>query len=61
MNQSMTHSRNKQAKLLTMKHKTLVITFLSVTAFAVGCKKEETASQQLDNVKTETKAAAREM
>jgi archaellum component FlaC len=44
-----------------MKHKTLVITFLSVTAFAVGCKKEETASQQLDNVKTETKAAAREM
>ena len=44
-----------------MKHKRLVIAFLSVAAFAVACKKEETASQQLDNVKTETKAAAREM
>jgi archaellum component FlaC len=44
-----------------MKRKRLLITFLSVVAFAVACKKEETASQQLDKVKTETKAAAREM
>ena len=44
-----------------MKHKTLVITVLSVAAFAVGCQKEETASQQLDKVKTETKEASQEM
>ena len=44
-----------------MKHKTLVITLLSITALAVGCKKEETTSQQLDKVKTETKEAAQEM
>lgn len=40
---------------------TLVITLLSVAALAVGCKKEETTSQQLDKVKTETKEAAQEM
>ena len=62
----MTHSRKsptskKPTKLTIMKHKRLVITFLSVATFAVACKKEETASQQLDKVKTETKAAAREM
>jgi ElaB/YqjD/DUF883 family membrane-anchored ribosome-binding protein len=39
----------------------IIITFLSAAAFAVGCKKEETASQQLDKVKTETKEAAQEM
>jgi ElaB/YqjD/DUF883 family membrane-anchored ribosome-binding protein len=44
-----------------MKHYRLVIAFLSVAAFAAGCKKEQTVSQQLDEVKTETKAAAQEM
>jgi cytochrome c556 len=44
-----------------MKHKTLVIALLSVAALAMGCKKEETTSQQLDKVKTETKEAAQEM
>jgi hypothetical protein len=44
-----------------MKPHTLIITFLSAAAFAVGCKKEETASQQLDRVKTETKEAAQDM
>ena len=44
-----------------MKHKRLVITFLSVAAFAVGCKKEETTSQQFDKVKTETKEAVQDM
>jgi ElaB/YqjD/DUF883 family membrane-anchored ribosome-binding protein len=44
-----------------MKNKTLVITFLSIAAFAVGCKKEQTTSQQLENVKTETKQAAQDM
>jgi chromosome segregation ATPase len=47
-----------------MKNKTLVITFLSIAAFAVGCnkeQKEQTTSQQIENVKTETKQAAQDM
>jgi ABC-type transporter Mla subunit MlaD len=44
-----------------MKPKSLVIVFLSVAAFAAGCNKEQTTSQQLDNVKTETKAAAQDL
>ena len=44
-----------------MKNKTLVITLLSIAAFAVGCKKEQTTSQQIENVKTETKQAAQDM
>jgi ElaB/YqjD/DUF883 family membrane-anchored ribosome-binding protein len=44
-----------------MKNKTLVIAFLSIAAFAVGCNKEQTTSQQLENVKTETKEAAQDM
>src|ERR1017187_4825418 len=44
-----------------MKHKDLLITILAVTAFAVGCNKEQTASQQLDKVQGETKQAAQDM
>jgi chromosome segregation ATPase len=44
-----------------MKNKTLLITLLSIAAFAVGCKKEQTTSQQLENVKVETKQAAQDM
>ena len=44
-----------------MKNKTLAITILSIAAFAVGCNKEQTTSQQLENVKTETKQAAQDM
>ena len=44
-----------------MKNKTLVITVLSIAAFAVGCEKEQTTSQQIENVKTETKQAAQDM
>ena len=44
-----------------MKNKTLVITFLSAAAFAVGCNKEATTSQQLDKVQAETKQAAQDM
>ena len=44
-----------------MKNKTLVITFLSIAAFAVGCNKEQTPSQQIEKVKTETKQAAQDM
>ena len=48
-----------------MKNKTLAITLLSIAAFAVGCNKEQTkeqtTSQQIENVKTETKQAAQDM
>ena len=42
-------------------HTLLIVAFLSLAAFAVACKKEETPSQQLDKVKTETKEAAQDM
>jgi predicted nucleic acid-binding Zn-ribbon protein len=46
-----------------MKNTLLAITFVAVTAFAVGCKPSEESStaQQLDKVKTETKADAQAM
>ncbi|HEY5043582.1 MAG TPA: hypothetical protein VIK53_16445 [Verrucomicrobiae bacterium] len=44
-----------------MKNKTLLITFLSAAAIAVGCDKEKTTSQQIETVKTETTQAAQNM
>ena len=44
-----------------MKNKTLVITFLFAAAFAVGCNKEQTTSQQIDKAQAETKQAAQDM
>ena len=47
-----------------MKNKTgviTVITVLSIAAFAVGCNKEPSTSEQLDKVKTETTQAAADM
>lgn len=44
-----------------MKNKILVITVLSIAAVAVGCNKEQSASQQMDKVQNETKAAAQDM
>jgi hypothetical protein len=44
-----------------MKSTSLVITFLSVVAFAVGCNKEPSTSEQLDKVKSETTVAAQDM
>ena len=38
-----------------------MITFLSVAAFAVGCNRKETASQQLDKVQEKTAEAAQDM
>ena len=50
-----------KTEIKNMKQKMIFITFLSVTAFVVGCNQEPTASQQLDKVKTETKEAAQDM
>ena len=46
-----------------MKNTLLAISFVAVTAFAVGCKPSEdsSAAQQLDKAKTETKADAQAM
>ena len=44
-----------------MKNKMLLITFLATATFAVGCDKEKTTSQQIEQVKTETKQAVQDM
>jgi len=44
-----------------MKKLPLLLSCLSVIAFATGCDKEPTATQQLDQVKVETKDAAQDM
>jgi DNA anti-recombination protein RmuC len=44
-----------------MKNKILTITLLSIAAFAVGCGKPQTTSQQIDKVQAETKQAAQDM
>jgi predicted nucleic acid-binding Zn-ribbon protein len=47
--------------IAAMKSKTLLITFLSIAAFAAGCDKPQTTSQQIDKVQTETTQAAQDM
>ena len=44
-----------------MKHKHLLLSLLAVAAFAVGCNKEQTTSQQIDQVQAETKQATQDM
>ena len=44
-----------------MKNSILAVTFLALTAFAVGCNKDQTPSEQLDTVKAETKQAAQDI
>ena len=44
-----------------MKHKTLAIAFLTAAGFSVGCKQEDTTSQQIDKVQAKTAEAAQEM
>src|SRR6187399_2662445 len=39
----------------------LMIAFFSVAVVAVGCKREQSPSQQLDNVQTKAEAAAQDM
>ena len=44
-----------------MKNKAVLFTFLCAAALVVGCNKEQTTSQQIDQVKTETADAAKDM
>ena len=42
-------------------HTNLLFTLLAASAFAVGCNREQTTSQQIDKVQAETKQAAQDM
>ena len=44
-----------------MKNKTWVLIVLFIAVFAVGCNKEQTTSQQMETVKTESTQAAQDM
>jgi chromosome segregation ATPase len=44
-----------------LKHKTSLLTFVTVAVIAVGCEKEQTTSQKIDQLQTETKAAAQNL
>jgi predicted nucleic acid-binding Zn-ribbon protein len=44
-----------------MKNKVWLLAFFSIAAFATGCGKEQTASQQIDKVQAETKQDAHDM
>ncbi len=44
-----------------MKPNILVVTFFSAVAFTVGCKEEESTSQQIEKVQTESKQAVADM
>jgi chromosome segregation ATPase len=44
-----------------MKNKAFFFTLLSIAAIALGCNKEQTTSQQMDKVQTETTQAAQDM
>jgi hypothetical protein len=48
-------------EIIIMKSKTFFLTFLSIAALATGCDRDQTASQQIEKVKIETKDAARDM
>ncbi len=44
-----------------MNHKIIALGLLAIAILALGCDKEQTTSQQMDKVKTETKEAAQDM
>lgn len=44
-----------------MKNILLVVAFLAVAVFAMGCGKEQTTYQQIDKVQTHRKQAAQDM
>jgi len=44
-----------------MKHRTLLFTFLAAAAFTMGCNKEGTTAQQLDQLQAKTAAATQDL
>jgi hypothetical protein len=55
-----TASNGQETKLQNMKHAQCIL-FVCFLALAAACNRAPTASQQLDKVQTETKAAAKDM
>ena|SRR5579859_2921781 len=55
------HLDHVENRITIMTHKNLLITLLAASAFAVGCDKEQTTSQQLDKVQAKTEQAAQDM
>ena len=54
-------SAGPSANLIGMKRNKLFITFLSSAAFAVGCNKEATTSEQLGQAQVKTEQAAQQI
>ena len=50
-----------RSKTSNMKHKTILLSLLTVAAIAVGCNQEPSTSQQLDKVQEKTSEAAQDM
>ena len=46
---------------LIVKHKPILLSLLAITTLVVGCDKPKTASQQIEEIKTETKAAVQDL
>jgi hypothetical protein len=55
------HCNCQPSKDNLMKRNKLMIAFLFTAAFAVGCNKDGTSSQELDKVQAKTEEAARDM
>ena len=58
---NMPHPITQKYKMTIMKDQKLLITLLALSAFAAGCDRQQTTSQQLDKVQSETKQAAQDM
>ena len=46
---------------LIVKHKPILLSLLAITTLVVGCDKSKTTSQQIEEIKTETKAAVQDL
>lgn len=44
-----------------MKNQIILVTLLATATFVVGCNKEKTAGEQIDQIKADTKEAAQDM
>jgi chromosome segregation ATPase len=44
-----------------MKHKTLFLALIAIAALTVGCNKEQTASERIDKLQTQTQEAAEDL
>jgi cytochrome c556 len=52
---------NQTTETMTIKNSTILITFLAVATFAVGCKQDKTTTEQIETIKADTLQAAADM